>query len=81
MADRSSIYEGSEEPDLQQEAPQDSPQSEISRRLERLKVATVDAARSRERLPQPLFWSLFRSEIEELRQQKELRRLLQSVFD
>jgi len=37
-------------------------------------------ARDRERLPQPLFWSLFNSRIQEIKKNKELQRLLSDVL-
>jgi len=43
----------------------------IAARLETLKKATLAAAAKRERLPQPLFWSLFHSQIKEIRASKE----------
>ena len=53
----------------------------IARRLARLKAATESAAAKRERLPQPLFWSLFRSQIEELRKDKERARMLREALE
>jgi len=37
-------------------------------------------ARNRERLPQPLFWSLFNSRIRDIKKNKELERLLNDVL-
>lgn len=37
-------------------------------------------ARERERLPQPLFWSLFNSRIQEIKKNKELQRMLSEVL-
>ena len=37
-------------------------------------------ARNRERLPQPLFWSLFNSRIREIKKNKELERLLNDML-
>ncbi len=56
------------------------PRSEIARRLERLRQMTISAAEKREHLPQPLFWSLFRSELEVLKREKDFQRLVGSVF-
>ena len=55
-------------------------QSEIARRLARLRKVTLDAAQKREHIPQPLFWSLFHAELDELRRQKELLRVVDSLF-
>ena len=44
--------------------------SELAESVERLREATIGAAERRERLPQPLFWSLFRSEVERIKRRK-----------
>ena len=48
--------------------------SQISEQVRRLQAATLRAIQRRERLPQRLFWSLFHSEIEEVRQKRQRRR-------
>ena len=52
----------------------------LAAEVERLRQATVAAAGKREHLPQPLFWSLFRSEVDRLKRQKAVRRALEEVF-
>jgi hypothetical protein len=60
---------------------EDSNEPSIARRLDKIRSATIQAAEKRGRLPQPLFWSLFHSEIAQLKKEKELRRLLQEVLN
>ena len=55
--------------------------SDIAKALMRLRESSFDAVKRREHLPQPLFWSLFRTEITEIKRKKELRRLVSSLFD
>ena len=50
--------------------------SKIAERLKRLKSAIFEVAAKRERLPQPMFWSLFRDQIKSVKRRKELRRML-----
>ena len=57
------------------------PKSPIAQEIERLKVATESAAAKREHLPQPLFWSLFGSQIKELRAAKKRDRELREIFE
>lgn len=52
----------------------------IARSVERLKKATFGAVAKREKLPQPLFWSLFCVEVAELRKRKERQRVLRQLF-
>lgn len=54
--------------------------SKVAQEIERLRSATVRAASDRERLPQPLFWSLFQNELKELKKKKEIRRALQEIL-
>ena len=46
----------------------------LSNRLDRLKHATLNAIKRRERLPQPLFWSLFHAEVEDIKAKREKKR-------
>ncbi len=48
--------------------------------VEKLRKTSVDAAASRERLPQPLFWSLFNSKLKEIKEDKEKTRKLKDIF-
>lgn len=54
--------------------------SKVAQEIERLRSATVRAASTREKLPQPLFWSLFQNELKELKKKKEIRRALQEIL-
>ena len=54
--------------------------SEIARDLSNLKDTILRVASERERLPQPLFWSLFRSRLQGIKQAKEVERVLQEVL-
>ena len=56
------------------------PPSAVAINLKRLKSATFKAAQSRERLPHPLFWSLFLTEVSELRKKKEEKRLIDRIL-
>jgi hypothetical protein len=63
--------------DDEDKAPGRSP---LAHRVERLRDATVKAAERRERLPQPLFWSLFRSEINDIKRRKARARALSAAL-
>ena len=52
----------------------------VAEELRRLQAATIAAMEKRERLPQPLFWSLFHSELDKVRKAKKQERLLQEVL-
>ncbi len=54
--------------------------SEIAIEIERLKKIVTQLASDREMLPQPLFWSVFHSQLDEVRKKKELKRMLNKVF-
>lgn len=54
--------------------------SALALELVRLKSATMRAVQTRERLPQPLFWSLFYSQITEIKRRKARARMLRQVF-
>lgn len=55
--------------------------SYAAREIQRLKTATIEAAEKRERLPQPLFWSLFHSALNNVREQKERERALADLLE
>ena len=59
------------------EAPE---KSAIAKEIETLQETILRLARNRERLPQPLFWSLFHSRISDIKRNKELSRLLKDVL-
>jgi len=48
--------------------------------IERLKGASISSFNKRTRLPQPLYWSLFNSEIARIKARKNKKRLLESIF-
>ena len=54
--------------------------SELALRLMRLKQATMRVVGDRERLPQPLFWSLFHTEISEIRRRRLAERLARMAY-
>lgn len=55
-------------------------QSHVAREIKRLKAASFSAASKRERLPQPLFWSLFHSALDDLRSSKKRSRKLNELL-
>lgn len=54
--------------------------SDIARAVSRLKNASFRTANERERVPQPLFWSLFASELQTIKKKKKQQRLLTELF-
>jgi hypothetical protein len=50
--------------------------SPVAREIEDLQATVLRFARERERLPQPLFWSLFNARLRDIKKNKELERLL-----
>lgn len=52
----------------------------LSRKLTDLKKATLHAVNSRERLPQPLFWSLFSSELADIKAARQEQRILRKIL-
>ena len=73
-ADETSSLEGEPSPSDGRE------RSSIATELERLKTSTIEAAAKRERLPQPLFWSLFHSVISEVREKKRAQRVVDELL-
>ncbi len=60
-----------------EDAPDPEPQrSPLAEELQDLKSTILRVASERERLPQPLFWSLFRSRIDAIRKAKEVERVI-----
>jgi hypothetical protein len=57
-----------------------SEKTPIAKEIEALQETVLRFARDRERLPQPLFWSLFNSRINDIKRNKELSRLLKDVL-
>jgi hypothetical protein len=54
--------------------------SHTAKEIADLQDRILRLASNRERLPQPLFWSLFHSRISEIKKNKELARLLNDVL-
>lgn len=54
--------------------------SEVAYHLQHLKAAVWKTIKKREKLPQPLFWSLFHVEVRELKQRRQKERLLKKIF-
>ena len=54
--------------------------SELAKDLSKFKNSIKTAVSSRERLPQPLFWSLFNSKIKELKERKESTRRIDQLL-
>ena len=61
------------EEDVLTETPE---RSAIAENISDLKDTILRLARDRERLPQPLFWSLFNSRLKDIKKTKEQERLL-----
>ncbi|RIL12548.1 MAG: hypothetical protein DCC75_00170 [Proteobacteria bacterium] len=59
---------------------QDPELSETAREIRELLQISADAAQRRARLPQPLFWSLFHSRINDIKRRKRAQRLLGDIF-
>ena len=55
--------------------------SYVAREIQRIKSATIEAAEKRDRLPQPLFWSLFHSALKEVRDAKKRKRDLADLLE
>jgi len=54
--------------------------SAVAREVEDLQNTVLRLARDRERLPQPLFWSLFNSRLRDIKKHKDLARLLKETL-
>ena len=54
--------------------------SALAKEIEALRAKVKDLSESRGRLPQPLFWSLFNSRIQDIKRQKEAERTVKSVL-
>ena len=55
--------------------------SHLAEEISQLKSTILKVASERERLPQPLFWSLFNSRLKEIRKAKEIERVLAETLD
>jgi TATA-binding protein-associated factor Taf7 len=70
----------STEGDSETQPPQDE-RSAIAQEIRELHTTITRLANERERLPQPLFWSLFHNRLNKIRKTKELTRTLAQVLD
>jgi hypothetical protein len=55
--------------------------SRLAEEIDDLRTTILRLAKDRDRLPQPLFWSLFNSRLKEIKRNKELSRLVSEVFN
>ena len=55
--------------------------SALASEVKRLHEASLRAMDKRARLPQPLFWSLFHSQVRSIKQRKDRDRLVRSILD
>ena len=54
--------------------------SELASQIDKLKASVNKAIESRDRIPQPLFWSLFNSKIKELKEEKQNKRKISDLL-
>lgn len=54
--------------------------SSVAREIENLQETVNRFTRDRERLPQPLFWSLFNTRIREIKKSKEISRAVKEAL-
>ncbi|MBX7137227.1 MAG: hypothetical protein K1X83_04515 [Oligoflexia bacterium] len=55
--------------------------SALAEELRDLKAKIFSAVAQRERMPQPLFWSLFNSRLHDIKRRKNLGRILEELLD
>lgn len=65
---------------LEDDDNQPAERSVIAKEVSSLQETILRLARDRERLPQPLFWSLFNSRLEDIKRQKEEARALKAAL-
>lgn len=73
------IVDTSESPEADTETTS-TERSQTAKEIAALQEKILRLANERERLPQPLFWSLFNSRIAEIRKNKDIARLLNDVL-
>jgi len=78
--EQNKIQDCDQDQDCNTEASLVSDKSQTAKEIADLQERILRLANSRERLPQPLFWSLFNSRIKEIKKNKELERLLNDVL-
>ena len=57
------------------------PENPIAAAVARLKESSLNALKRRGSVPQPLFWSLFNTELKEIKRKKAEARAFSSMFD
>ena len=62
------------------EAVEEVERSGVAREIDDLKSTILRLSKDRERLPQPLFWSLFNSRLRDIKRHKELERLMRETL-
>jgi len=65
---------------LEEEDDQPTERSGIAKEVSSLQETVLRLARDRERLPQPLFWSLFNSRLKDIKRNKEEARALKAAL-
>jgi hypothetical protein len=65
---------------LEEEDDQPTERSVIAKEVSSLQETVLRLARDRERLPQPLFWSLFNSRLKDIKRNKEEARALKAAL-
>ena len=66
----------------EQDCPKGTPKepSSIASELKRIRDSTIEAAHKREFLPQPLFWSLFLTELGKVKAEREQIRAIEEAL-
>ena len=52
----------------------------VAKRVEKLRGSVLEVIKKRDRRPHPLFWSLFQTEVKEIRSYKEQSRLVRKIL-
>jgi hypothetical protein len=71
------IFQDDEDDTERDPAPE---RSAVAREVEDLQKTVLRLARDRDRLPQPLFWSLFNTRLRDIKKHKDLARLLKETL-
>lgn len=54
--------------------------SHFAAEIERLRVVSLETAKKRDFIPQPLFWSLFLSELDKVKREREQIRAIEEAL-
>ncbi len=79
-ADNPESSSGNTTQELRSDVPEGPGPSKMASRIQRLRSSSLKAFETRKRVPHTLFWSLFRSEIEDLRSRKEKARRERELY-